>query len=244
MHPCVSSSLKIVTHFWLLTVFLELVTLFGPIRRLLQLSCLPRLKGWKKASVHWFGIPGLGMASATVKVLKEGEFHVLLLFALSGFILYCLKIWLSLDFLWNLVSGWMHKISGALFILCSGIKKEWSYLFLVIFWNAHLLAQRCSLVGESSVSRRWGGHLQIDSHGCFKGLYLDLLRHEGTLLHCNHFVGWPKAGCRLRWQKLGGHTNSLLNRSPFPSGMINQRMNCSQDTPCAGSVILSSCLGK
>lgn len=88
-----------VTRFWLLTVFLELVTLSGTIRRFLQLSCLPRLKGWKKASVHWFGIPGLGMASATVKVLKEGEFHVLLPFALPGFILYCLKIWLSLDFL-------------------------------------------------------------------------------------------------------------------------------------------------
>ena len=114
-----------VTHFWLLT-------LSETIRRVLQLFHLPwcpRLEGWKKASGHWFRTPRLVMASATAKVLKEGEFQVLLLFALPGFILYSLKIWLNLDFLWHLVNGWKHKISGVLVIHCSGTKKEWSCSF-------------------------------------------------------------------------------------------------------------------
>ena len=101
------------------------------IRRFLQLSHLPwcpRLEGWKKASVHWFGTPRLVMASATAKVLMEGEFQGLL-FAPPGFILYSLKIWLNSDFLRNLVNGWKHKISGVLVIHCSGTKKEWSCLF-------------------------------------------------------------------------------------------------------------------
>lgn len=60
---------------------------------------------------------------------------------------------------WNLRSGWRYKILGILFILRSEVEKELSYPFSVIFWNAHLLAQRFHCWWESSVRRRWEGPL-------------------------------------------------------------------------------------
>lgn len=59
---------------------------------------------------------------------------------------------------WNLGSDGRHKLSDIL-LISSGAGREQSYLFSVVFWNAHFLVQRFVWVGQSSVRRRQGGQL-------------------------------------------------------------------------------------
>lgn len=135
------------------------------------------------------------------------------------------------------------QILGVLFILGSEAEKELSYPFSVIFWNAHLLAQRFSLL-------RGAQHEEEVGRPTVEFTVLAILR-ENAEIYLNVkrlcFIVTTLYDNLKQTVSLGDRAEQTqIGSSICPNfqGDDKSEVYCSQGTVCAWSVSLISCLGK